>query len=172
MHEKTDIYCDRGGKLEQTEADTAKRVDAKCLGTTIQDAWDAYLDARRSRWSDLHYRDHIALAQSGGAPRLRAKVKLTVAGPLAELMPMMLSDINEDVVTAWAKKEGAVRPARTRLALRLLKAFLRWCASEPEYRDGVNVSAASGKKARESAGTATKKQQYWNGASWLPGLRG
>lgn len=50
-----------------------------------------------------------------------------------------------------------MRPARTRLALRLLKAFLRWCASEPEYRDGVNVSAASGKKARESAGTAAKK---------------
>jgi hypothetical protein len=39
-------------------------------------------------------------------------------------------------VEAWAAiEEAKARPARVRLALRLLKAFLRWAAAEPDLKD-------------------------------------
>jgi len=44
-----------------------------------------------------------------------------------------------------------------RLALRLLKAFLRWAAAESDLSDKVDPAAASVKKAREAARKAKPK---------------
>ena len=63
-------------------------------------------------------------------------------------------------VEAWAKREATSRPARVRLALRLLKAFLRWAAAEPDLRGRVDPAAASAKKAREAAGKAKPRNDY------------
>lgn len=61
---------------------------------------------------------------------------------------------------AWAAREARDRSARVRLALRLLKAFLRWAASEPDLKGKADPTAASAKKAREVAGKAKPKNDY------------
>lgn len=44
------------------------------------------------------------------------------------------------------------RPTRARLALRLLRAFLFWCARHSTYKSVVTRNAAQNKDARESPG--------------------
>lgn len=144
-------------KAEKTAADVAKREADKRHCATVGDAWAVYLAERRPFWSALHYRDHEKMAQAGGEERKRMKGELTVAGPLAHFMPMRLTDVAAATVHAWAEQEARIRPARARLALRLLKAFLRWCAAEPDYRAVTDATAASGKKTRETAGKSKSK---------------
>jgi integrase len=60
-------------------------------------------------------------------------------------------------VTEWAKVEATKRPTRARLALRLLRAFLNWCAEHPTYNAIVTSNAAQSKGARESLGKAKTK---------------
>jgi integrase len=124
------------------------------------EVWALYLAERKPHWSALHYRDHEKMGQAGGAERKRSKGVMTVAGPLAHFMGMKLADVDGDSVQAWAEKEGKVRPTRTRLALRILKAFLRWAAAETQYKGLADASAASGKKTREMAGTSKPKNDY------------
>lgn len=49
------------------------------------------------------------------------------------------------------------RPTRSRLALRLLRAFLFWCARHPTYKTIVTRNAAQSKDARESLGKPKAK---------------
>ncbi|MES2939218.1 MAG: integrase family protein [Pseudomonadota bacterium] len=144
-------------RAERTAVDVANRANQLMRAATVQDAWGVYLAERKPRWSDHHYADHVGLAQAGGKPRTRSTAKETVAGPLAELMPLRLGEVTAERLDAWVAKEGPKRPARVRLALRLLKAFLRWCAAEPAYREAVDATAASGKKIREKAGAPKVK---------------
>ncbi len=150
----------RAVKAERTAADVAKRDATKQDRVTFAEAWSVYVAERRPHWSDLHFRDHEKMAQLGGEQRKRSKGELTIAGPLAHFMPMRLADIDSLAVQTWAEREAKTRPARARLALRLLKAFLRWCAAEPQFKGAADSSAASGKKTREMAGSSKVKQDY------------
>lgn len=145
---------------DKADADHEKRAAEARHATTVSEAWAAYLDERRPHWSAHHLDDHIKLAQTGGVDRTNRKGVKTVAGPLAVLMPLPLRDLDVDAVQAWAKKEAPKRPARVRLALRLLKAFLRWCAAENVYKDVVHGAAASGTKTRETVGKSKAKHDH------------
>jgi integrase len=97
-----------------------------------------------------------------------------VPGPLASLMALRLVDLDAAAVEAWAAKEAKDRPARVRLALRLLKAFLRWAATEPDLKGKTDNTAASTKKAREAAGKAKAKNDYLQReqlAAWFEHVR-
>ena len=119
---------------------------------TVGDAWNRYLVERRPRWGERSYADHLTMAHEGGAARKRGGAGLTKPGALAPLMRLRLAELTAPVVEAWAIKEAVDRPARVRLALRLLKAFLRWAASEPDFKGKADPTAASARKAREAAG--------------------
>lgn len=147
----------RAVKAEKSAADATQRAAARRHETLVSEAWEKYLAERRPLWGERSYQDHLAMAKAGGVPRKRGEGMVTVAGPLAEFMSMRLRDLDADVVIAWVQRESPKRPARVRLALRLLKAFLRWCAGEPEFRGAADPAAASGKKAREKAGTLKPK---------------
>jgi site-specific recombinase XerC len=145
-------------KAEVTAADESKRATTKRQAVTFSEAWQAYLTERRPHWGELHYLDHLRLSQAGGEPRRRLKtIVKTTAGPLAQFMSMKLSDITPEIILAWGKRESPKRPARVRLAVRLLKAFLRWCSDDKAYKGLVNPDAASTKKVRETVGTAKTK---------------
>ena len=124
---------------------------------TVSEAWQAYLEERRPHWGARNYADHLKLAQAGGEKRKRMPGAVTTAGPLAELMAMRLLDLTPERVELWAAKEAQTRPARLRLAMRQLKAFLRWCSTQPDYRTTTDAAAASSKKARETAGRMKPK---------------
>ncbi|MDL2336276.1 MAG: integrase family protein [Pseudomonadota bacterium] len=147
-------------KQAATEA-AAAEVAARAL--TVGEAWTRYIEERRPHWGERNYADHLKLAQLGGKARLRRPDVMTKPGPLAALMPMRLADLNASAVEAWVSKEASepvARLARLRLALRLLKAFLRWAASEPDLKDRADPAAASAKKAREAVGKAKAKNDY------------
>jgi integrase len=109
-----------------------------------------------------------------GTPHARLKDKVREAGPLAELMSLRLVDLTPEAVQEWAKQEAKDRPARVRLALRLLKAFVRWAAEEPAYKGLADPTAASSKKAREAAGNPRLKNdclQREQLAAWFQHVR-
>jgi integrase len=137
-----------------------KKAAAAAHAVTVGEAWERYLKDRRPFWGVLNYRDHVQMAQAGGTQRERLPGVKTMPGPLAELLPLRLADLTAPTIEAWATKEAKDRPARVRLALRLLKAFLRWAASEPDLKGKADPTAASAKKAREIAGKAKPKNDY------------
>ena len=147
-------------KRDALAAQTAKSAAAAAHAVTVGEAWERYLEQRRPFWGELNYRDHIKMAQAGGVQRERLAGVKTMPGPLAELLTLRLADLTAPVIEAWAAKEAKDRPARVRLALRLLKAFLRWAASEPDLKGKADPTAASAKKAREVAGKAKPKNDY------------
>lgn len=162
-------------KAATMAADIERREEDRRQGVTVAEAWADYLDARRPHWGARNYQDHLKLAQKGGKERSNRKGVETTDGPLAALMQMALRDLDGSAVQAWAAKESTVRPARLRLALRLLKAFLRWCGEEPKYRPVAHANAASGKKTRETAGKPRKEKnalQREQLGPWFDAVRG
>ncbi len=146
----------RGLKADAIAAEVAKRSAEAADGVTVRSAWLRYIAERRPQWGERSYADHLGMTDEGGKKRQRGE-GTTKAGPLAPLMTMRLVDLDGPAVEAWAAKEAKDRPARVRLALRLLKAFLRWAAAEPDLKGKVDATAASAKKAREAAGRPTLK---------------
>jgi integrase len=114
-------------------------------------AWVEYLAARKPQWSERHYRDHVADMHPGGTVRRRS-IELTIPGTLASLAPVRLVDLTPERLDEWAKAEAAQRPTRARLSLRLLKAFLFWCARHPTYKSVVTSNSAQSRDARERLG--------------------
>lgn len=156
---------------EQAEAKAAATAERAALAAaaaaitaaealTVGEAWARYTAERRPHWGERTYADHLKMTQEGGEARQRRPGVKTKPGPLAPLMPMRLVDLDGPAVEAWAKREAATRPARVRLALRLLKAFLRWAAAEPDLKGRVDPTAANAKKAREAAGKAKPRNDY------------
>ena len=123
---------------------------------TVGTVWPVYVAARTPAWGELHRRDHKRAMQPGGE-RMKYGEKLTEPGPLASLATVRLIDLTPDLITDWAKEEAKHRPTRARLALRLLRAFLFWCAESPTYKEIIKGNAAQSKGARESLGKPQKK---------------
>jgi integrase len=143
-------------KAATVAADVAKREAEQRHSATVADAWADYLADRKPHWGTRHYADHEALAHAGGTDRKRSKGK-TKPGPLANLMGDRLSSLTQERLERWATKEAATRPARARLGLRLIKAFLKWCATSKDYSEAVNADAANSKRIREKLGTPVRQ---------------
>ncbi|MFN8792981.1 MAG: integrase arm-type DNA-binding domain-containing protein [Betaproteobacteria bacterium] len=157
-------------KAAQAAAAAAQEAAA---ALTVGETWARYIADRRPHWGERTYTDHLKAAQEGGKDRKRGEGK-TKPGPLAPLMPMRLIDLDGAAVEAWAKREAPSRPARVRLALRLLKAFLRWAAAEPDLKGRADPTAASAKKAREAAGRPKVRNDYLQReqlAAWFKHVR-
>lgn len=144
---------------EQERKDAAAKRAAHAV--TVGEAWTLYLAERKEHWGDRHHEDHVRLARAGGAPALRGTRGrgVTIAGPLHRFMHMRLADLRGPVIDDWAAREAKTRPTVARLAWRLLKAFLGWCAEHDEFKGVVSaVNPAKTKKAREALGRAGVKK--------------
>lgn len=159
------VQIDQGEDPRQVEADKEAAKNAKTAALELQKsresvtlgmAWDEYIAARKPKWSERHYRDHVADMHAGGIARRRS-AELTVPGTLASLAPVRLVDLTSELVEEWAKTESSRRPTRARLSLRLLKAFLFWCARHSTYKVIITRNAAQSKDARESLGKPNAK---------------
>ena len=137
----------------------AEKAAAAAKTVTVGEAWAAYLEARRPRWGERHYSEHQLLVKEGGVASKRAAGGVTAPGILHPLMGLALRELTAPAIEAWAERETQARPAAARLAWRCLKAFLGWCAEQPEYAVVVpSVNPAKTNKARESLGKAGVKQ--------------
>ena len=147
-------------RQQQADKATAKAA-AAVQAATVGEVWAVYLEARRPHWGERHHADHVKLVQAGGEVSKRGTRGrgVTVAGPLHPLMGLALRDLTAPVIEAWAAREAQTRPTSARLAWRCLKAFLSWCAEQPEYAPVLpSVNPAKTKKAREALGKAGVKQ--------------
>jgi len=143
----------------QQQADkAAEKAAAAAHAVTVAEAWAVYLEARRPHWGDRHYSEHLLLVKPGGVASNRAAGGVTAPGILHPLMALPLRDLTAPAIEAWAARETQIRPSAARLAWRCLKAFLSWCAEQPEYAPVLpSVNPAKTKKARESLGKSGVK---------------
>jgi integrase len=140
---------------------------------TLGMIWPDYIAERTPLWSERHTFDHKWMIHAGGEKRSRSP-KLTIDGPLASLAEVRLIDLTLERVEAWAKVEAVKRPTRARLALRMLRAFLFWCAAHPTHAEICQTNAAQSKKARESLGKPQVKNdvlQREQLPAWFSGVK-
>jgi len=144
----------RHAKAEQVEAARAKRAAEEAQRTEnerrqipVKTAWEAYIAARRAKWSARHLADHQKLAIMGGTGVRGGELK---PGALASLLQLKLPDLTQARIQKWLEWETSIRPTQAALAFRLLRAFLNWCEEEPAYQGMVSPGACTAKKTREA----------------------
>ena len=148
-------------RAEQEAAQTAQAASLKVKtireSVTVRSAWSEYIEARKSTWGALHLRDHEWAMHAGGEQMKRNKMKLTGPGILASLANVRLVDLTPELVTEWAKVEGAKRPTSARKGRTLLSTFLNWCTEHPTYKLFITTNAAHNKEAKKHLGKAKAK---------------
>jgi integrase len=140
-----EVQAERNAKQAEVEA---KHAESERQGLTLAEVWPLYVNARKSKWSAGHIQNHMTLTAIGGQQKKRGK-GLTVAGPMASLMPLTLADLTGEKIAAWLEKEAADRPTNAAQSYRLLRAFIRWAADIPKYRGIVPADAYSTRKVRD-----------------------
>lgn len=143
----------RQEKAERIAASEAKREEARRVEAPALDAWNAYLEARRPKWGERTYADHLSVTKAGGEVRTRGRrpgeSDRTLPGALLPLLAEPLGRIDAERVRAWLADEAAKRPTHAALAFRLLRAFLNWCADRPAYGSQVQAGTCSSKLVRD-----------------------
>lgn len=123
---------------------------------SVAQAWQDYLAERKAKWGARHYDDHVKMSAAGGLKYKRGN-GLTQPGVLHPLMAFKLADLSPAVVEQWAARQAGQRAAQTRLAVRMLAAFLKWCTEHTDYATCVQAGAAKTRKTREALGRAKSK---------------
>jgi integrase len=120
-------------------------------------AWENYLAARRGKWGEQHYADHLIAANAGGTP---AKIggRQTKAGPLASLLDRPLHAISAPVVHEWLAAECEMRPTFAHNAYRKFRTFIQWCARQPPYRDIVHADCCVTEEVKDVVPTKKTKE--------------
>ncbi|MFL9932705.1 integrase family protein [Paraburkholderia sp. RL18-103-BIB-C] len=134
-----------------------RQAEARRRDATFGEAWEVYVEARKPRWSERHYRDHVQYADEGGRPRKRGD-GLTVAGPLATLRPLKLSGFTGERIAAWLESEAAERPTMAALSFRLLRGFIRWAADTPTYRGVIPADAYKARSVKDAVPRVRAKE--------------
>lgn len=124
---------------------------------TVGDVWDAYIAARRSKWSARHLLDHQKLTLPERTKGEGEKAKTLKAGVLHALVLLPLSELTAERLTEWLNVEAKARGTQAALAFRLLRAFLNWCNESPEYCGIASANACASKSVRENVPKASAK---------------
>lgn len=149
------LAAERTARDAQEAAATAKQELQVRESVTLGAVWPEYIAdriaTRGDGWSEHHVAAHRKVIQEGGQPRKRSP-QLTKAGPLWSLSKLRLVDLTTERVEVWAREEAKIRPSSARLAWRLLKAFMNWCASHKTYSSLVVANPTKSARTRESLG--------------------
>lgn len=163
--EKATLYktlTDQGIDPRQQMADQRIKHEAAAAesvrqGLTLAEVWVIYAEARKPKWTKKTYDDHLKYAQPGGLDKKVGK-GLTVAMPLAPLMPLQLSELTPERVTEWLKTESAVRATSTALCFRMLRAFINWTADKAAYKGIIPANACSASTVKDVIPTSKSKE--------------
>ncbi|MDD2740677.1 MAG: integrase family protein [Rhodocyclaceae bacterium] len=143
----------RQEKKERVAATEKKRVDSIRSEAPAIEAWNIYLEARRSKWGERNYRDHLRFSDPGGKPKSRGRKKgqgdKTEPGALYALLRLPLNKIDSAMVSQWMRDEVVKRPTNTALGFRLLRAFMNWSADHEDYKHHVNADVCASRSVRD-----------------------
>ncbi len=140
------VLTDRGiDPREEKKVQKAQAIAKKNKGKSGLVIWGEYVKERKKNWGDRHLADHNDMVRVGGGQVTRGlksgQSKTKEPGILYDLLSKPLDVIDREAILNWLKPEVAKRPARARLALSALKAFLTWAGDQPEYVNIVNANA-------------------------------
>lgn len=139
------VLTDRGVDPRVERADTeAKNKAVRLKGTAGLIVWEEYIKARQHQWGDRHKADHKDMVRKGGEKVTRGlkagQPAFKQKGILLDILSLPINELTREKVAALVKKEAKTRPARARLALSALKAFLTWAADQSDYKALVDKS--------------------------------
>lgn len=161
-------------KTEQENIAKAKASEVNRKNISFGTAWDCYIKERRPKWSERHYEDHVTLSAEGNKDYRRGQ-GLTRAGPLADLRPIKLTDLDSELLGTWLAKHNVERPTVAALAYRLLRAFIGWTHDTPEYKNLIPANAISSRlvkdqlsKPKAKEGDCLQREQL---AAWFKAVR-
>ncbi|WP_070245912.1 tyrosine-type recombinase/integrase [Duganella phyllosphaerae] len=167
----------RDARAMQEAAVVAEQEKQLRESVTLGGVWPEYIAdriaTREAGWSEHHIVAHRKIIQDGGHPRKRSPA-LTKAGPLWSLSSLRLIDLTNERVEAWAREEAKTRPSSARLAWRLLKAFMNWCASHKTYSSMVTSNPTKSARVRESLGKEKRRHDVLQREmlqSWFSAVR-
>lgn len=164
----------------------ASQAAAKSKKVLINDAWGAYLAYQQDkmkrthiekgkRWGARHLTDHINLSQAGGQPKKRGN-GLTKPGVLYPLLMLRMANLTANTLKDWQTREAETRPNNARQGFEMFRAFVRWCASRPEYDGVINVQAVESKELRDEVPSRKSKRfdvlQRAYLPAWFAAVRG
>jgi integrase len=166
---------DRASAIATVKAEReAQTLTATRESVTLADVWPVYLADRKPKWSDGHYTNHVNLAAAGGEAKKRGKGE-TVSGPLAPLMPVLLSALNGDKIADWLATESAKRATNAAQSFRILRALARWSDDIPAYSGLIPAGAFTTRKVRDAVpkgetkeGDSLQREQL---APWFAAVR-
>lgn len=161
-------------RADMQVAHEARRVEARRQDVTFGEAWDEYVRARQSFWSERHYRDHLQHADLGGMPKKRAK-GLTQPGPLAVLRPLRLPELTGTRIAEWLTSQSADRPTMSALSFRLLRGFIRWAEDTSAFKGILPTDAYKSRDVKDAVprvrakdGDSLQREQLH---AWFAGVR-
>lgn len=143
------VLTDQGidPRVERAELDAQNLASQTKIAQGLV-VWEEYIKDRTPHWGDRHLADNRLMIKQGGSIVTRGakkgKPKITEDGILRKLLSLPLSEINRETILKWIKKERVKRPARVRLALALLKAFIAWLNNEPKYKGIIDKDTCDG----------------------------
>jgi Arm domain-containing DNA-binding protein len=159
----------------QERASATEKVRAEVRqSVTVGQVWPEYMARVRALRSAKYVADHDRMASAGGVKRRRGE-SLTVAGPLAPLMPLRLADLTGSVIARWLSKEAETRPTDAAYAYRVLRAFIGWCAGSVDYSGIVPNESHRAREVRDVLPNAKPKHgdclQREQLAAWFDAVR-
>ena len=179
---KTDKQDPRELERRQSSEKAAQALQALASAVTVGAAWNRYIvegsPKRRDAWKPRYFTDMTKMAAPGGEKKVRGQ-GLTLPGHLAPLLALHLAQIDEDRLTAWFNQECRRSKHQATRALMMFRGFLRWCASQPEYRALVDRDAGKAPaimdnlpemKRRTDALEAAQVPGWWAGVAQLSNL--
>jgi hypothetical protein len=113
----------REQKRERIAASEAKREELRRHDVTVSEAWTAYIEARKPRWSARHLQNHLTLAQAGGVKRKCGRhpgeAETTRPGPIHSMLNRRLAEIDSNTMKAWLSNEIERGPSQAEQAFRV-----------------------------------------------------
>jgi integrase len=143
----------------QKNNDEAARLAKE--SATVASAWhDYYQEKSRSKkdgkfiWGDKH-KAHLAhFLQPGGAIISRGKrpaqSNVKRPGILYPLMRLKLSELDEEIISSWLKKESSRAPTSTAKAYSVLRAFINWCSKDKQYKAIIKADSIKSDQVRDN----------------------
>ncbi|WP_194714146.1 tyrosine-type recombinase/integrase [Noviherbaspirillum soli] len=132
----------REAKADNLAGVRARQEEAKRKAVTFRDAWETYLEARKSHWGERNYLDHIRTSAE--------RTKKQQAGVLARFSPIPLNKFTSQAIADMVREESPKRPTAVSQAYRYLRAFIRWLQDVPQYQGIVSADLYKSRQIRDS----------------------
>lgn len=161
--------------------DARRRVEA----VTVGEIWPVYLTKGRPKGKNAfrprYLSDLKLMASPGGQPKKRGEGE-TLPGPIYPLLALPLADLDEDRLLTWHRDQELRGRELAKRALMMFRGFLRWCASQPEYRGLAKAAQESARadslmadqpavKRRTDAIEPSQLGHWWAEVLTLPNLQ-